>query len=75
MSAVTRRMRRKLKMCSRQFDSTLKRDENTTTVITIVTKHPLTGIERNLLYRHIWGWSENQCIEPLSVKVEEKKNG
>ena len=74
MSVGIKRTRRKFKMCSRQFDSTLKRDGNITTVITIVTKHPLTGIERNLLYRHIWGWSENQCIEPLSVKVEEKKN-
>ena len=57
--------------CSLQHDST--HSNGVTTTITISTKDALTPEERNLLDRHIWKWAESQCIEPLSVKIEELK--
>jgi len=57
--------------CSLEHDST--HSNGVITIITVITKDSLSSNEKNLLYRHIWGWSESQCIEPLSVKIEEKK--
>lgn len=58
-------------MCSLENDST--HSNGVTTIITIITKDRLNYKEQGQLYRHMWGWSESQCIEPLSVKIEEVK--
>jgi len=57
--------------CSLEHDSTHSNGE--ITVVIIITKDKLTDNEKNLLRRHVWGWSNEQCIEPLSVKIEEVK--
>ncbi len=56
-------------MCSLEHDLTVGRHGITVT-ITMKDKPSEEGL--NLLRRHVWMWSESQCIEATEVKVEAK---